>query len=298
MVIVKLNGGLGNQLFQYAAGLSLALKNNDVLKIDISGYKLNSKRRQIFRNLDILDFLISAPTATPYEISGIKYPFGFLSKVTRVIKQRFFKVYYIDWHPEILKKSGNIYLDGYFQTEKYFLDRVDSIFTELTLNPELSARIDHNIHQIAQESVSVSIHIRRGDYANDPKTRKYHLVCDANYYQRAIKEIENLYPNFHLFIFSDDLGWVRKNISLPSAITFVSKEAGARDALRPSQELLLMSKCHHHILSNSSFSWWGAYLNRSPYKTVLAPTLWNRGMSQPNILPVGWTPFAVQDDWT
>lgn len=295
MIIVKLNGGLGNQLFQYAAAYSLALKNKDYLKIDISGYSNSIIEKQIYRNFDLADFLISAEVASVEEVERAKNPLKLFSKFHRLIRQKVFKLYFVDWHPKILLKTGNIFLDGYFQSEKYFIDCVDNLMQELVLKPDLYSQIESLVETIISSPVSVSLHIRRGDYVENPKTSQHHLVCDIPYYVRAIELMRNKFPNLHLYIFSDDPDWVRSNLPLAVPATFVSKGKGIANSLRPSQEIVLMSKCHHHILSNSSFSWWGAYLNRSGKKVVLAPNVWNKGpIKQPNILPNGWISFPVE----
>lgn len=294
MIVVRLNGGLGNQLFQYSAACSIALKNKDVLKIDISGYQAGNNQRQIYRNLDIADFSISAQRASPEEAKRAKNPWGYFSRGARLIRQKLFKNYYVDWHPEILNQDGDIYLDGYFQSEKYFIDRVDLILREFVLKEDLYQEIASTIGNIQSIPCSVSLHIRRGDYVEDPRARQYHLVCDIGYYKRAIAAMQEKFPNLHLFIFSDDPDWVRNNLYLFTEATFISSKKGLINPLKPSQELILMSKCKHHILSNSSFSWWGAYLNRSPEKVVLAPSVWNKGpIPQPNILPEDWISFPV-----
>ena len=106
--------------------------------------------------------------------------------------------------------------------------------------------------------------------------------------------MQQKFPSLHLFIFSDDPDWVKKNLSLGEYTTFISSSKGIKNSLRPSQELVLMSKCNHHIISNSSFSWWGAYLNQSASKTVLVPDIWNNGyIAQPNIAPEEWVRFPV-----
>ena len=116
MIIVRLNGGLGNQLFQYAAACSLAKKNNDILKIDAAGYQRGKNQKQIYRNLDISDFSISAAIANSEEVKKIKNRWGYFSKLFRLFRQKILKLYYVDWHPAVLNQVGNIYLDGYFQS--------------------------------------------------------------------------------------------------------------------------------------------------------------------------------------
>lgn len=294
MIIIRLNGGLGNQLFQYAAAYSLASKNNDLLKIDVAGYQTDTNQKQIYRNLDIADFSISAEIASPVEVKKTKNRWGSFSKLLRLFRQKILKLYYVDWHPAILNQVGNIYLDGYFQSEKYFLGRFDRIVEEFTLKTDLYKEIEPIVNGIQSKPISVSLHIRRGDYAENPKTMKHHLVCDVGYYERAIKYMQQKFPSLHLFIFSDDPDWVKKNLFLGEHTTFISSSKGIKNSLRPSQELVLMSKCNHHIISNSSFSWWGAYLNQSASKTVLVPDIWNNGyIAQPNIAPEGWVRFPV-----
>jgi hypothetical protein len=297
MVISQLKGGLGNQLFQYAAGISLARNTNSLFKLDLSWYKRTFSSTETLRNIDICDFSITAQVANNLEISALKYPYGIFSKLARGFQKKVLKRYYVDWHPEILTQAGNVYLDGYFQTEKYFKSDLNVIFSEFTLKERFLDRIQPFEVLIRQSSPSVSIHIRRGDYANDSKTSRLFLVCDASYYQRAIIDMSNRVPNCHFFIFSDDIEWVKQNLVFPPSATFISSEKGDPNTLSSSQELVLISRCNHHILSNSSFSWWGAYLNQSVSKIVLAPDKWNNQyINQPNILPDGWIPFPVNEN--
>ena len=294
MVITKLKGGLGNQLFQYAAGFALAKKQDASFKIDVSGYESMPSRSQTIRKLDIQDFSITAPLASKPEIVNLKYPNGMISKISRAIEKKVLKRHYIDWHPNVLHKTGNIYLDGYFQSEKYFESEVAAIFSQFTLRQQWLDPIKSIEEYIVQDICSVSLHIRRGDYADDQKVRRHFLVCNANYYQRAIYYLLDRVPNSNFYIFSDDVKWVKQSLVLPGNVRFISSEKGDVNTLRPSQELILMSKCRHHILSNSSFSWWGAYLNKTTSKLVLAPDIWNNGyVAQPNILPESWVRFPV-----
>jgi hypothetical protein len=296
MVITKLKGGLGNQLFQYAAGFAFARNRHSSFKIDVSGYEKNPGRGETSRNLDIHDFLITAPVASAKEIEGLKYPNGVISKISRAIEKKVFKQYYVDWHPNLLQKTGHVYLDGYFQSEKYFQNHLIAIFDQFTLRQQWLDPIKEITESINQSIDSVSLHVRRGDYADNPKVSRNFLVCDAKYYQRAIYYLLERMPNCKFYVFSDNVQWAKQNLVFPGGVRFVSSAKGNVGALRPSQELILMSKCHHHILSNSSFSWWGAYLNKSPSKIVLAPDVWNNGyVAQPNILPESWLRFPVSE---
>jgi len=294
MIISKLKGGLGNQLFQYATGFSLAKKLDAPFKIDVSGYEKSISARETARNLDINDFSISANVASDDEILEIKYPKGIISRIGRVIEKKLLKNYYVDWHPQVLLKTGNVYLDGYFQSDKYFQSEVGAIFEQFSLRQQWLDPIQEIVELINQCNRSVSLHIRRGDYAGDSRVSRLFLVCNAQYYQRAISYFLERIPDCNFYIFSDDVQWVEHNLLLPSRATFISSENGDTNRLRPSQELVLMSKCKHHILSNSSFSWWGAYLNQSKEKIVLAPDIWNNGyVDQPNIAPEAWIRFPT-----
>jgi len=294
MVITKLKGGLGNQLFQYAAGFALARNLHSHFKIDISGYERVPSRGETMRDLDIYDFLITAPVASEQEIEDLKYPNGIISKIARSIEKKVLKRHYVDWHPNLLLKTGNVYLDGYFQSEKYFQSQLATIFDQFSLRQKWLDPIQEIGESINQCNDSVSLHIRRGDYANDPRVSRSFLVCDAQYYQRAIYYFLERLPNCNFYVFSDDVNWVRHNLVFSDNVIFISSEKRDVNSFRPSQELILMSKCQHHILSNSSFSWWGAYLNPSKSKIVLAPDVWNNGyVAQPNILPESWIRFPI-----
>jgi DNA-binding Lrp family transcriptional regulator len=291
MVVVRLNGGLGNQLFQYAAGFALAKKNGDVLKLDIGNYLREKNSRDIYRNFDLEDFLITAELGSLNEVRDLKNPYGIFSSVKRLFEKKILKKFYIDWHPEVLKRKGSIYLEGYFQSENYFLEIRNEIFGQFRLKPELYFKITSYIEEIKQHPVSISLHVRRGDYAENPRTREFHLVCDISYYERAIAEMQKIYPDMHLYIFSDDTEWVIENLPINAPATYISNKFLDK-SLKPSQELVLMSHCDHHILSNSSFSWWAAYLNLNPNKKVVAPSKWfgpaYEHFNTKDLLPKSW----------
>lgn len=296
MIILKLKGGLGNQLFQYAAGMAVASKNNDILKIDNSDYidKNRSFKRETLRKFDISDFMIKAQIASISEIQRIKYPYKSISAISRIMKQKILRQYYVDWHPNIFKKVGDLYLEGYFQSENYFTNISDLILSEYVLRPNLAAEIEPLLSIIKSVDVSVSIHIRRGDYVSNARVSRSHLICGKNYYEKALSEILRHYPSAHVFVFSDDQEWVKNNINFQCSCTLISSNPEFKISTKPSQELILMANCKHNIISNSTFSWWGAYLNRYEKKIILAPSVWTRGpYSQANILPEKWTILTI-----
>ncbi len=285
MIITKLKGGLGNQLFQYACGKVLSLKRHDSLKLDTQSYSQSNKSRDIKRTYGLKYFKINAPEATLDEIQRIKYPFGIFSKLERLVQAKILKKFYLDYHPEIFEiDKKDIYLDGYFQSQKYFMDIREELLLEISIsNP--SSLYKEFLFKINQTLLPISIHIRRGDYAIDPIVIKEFGSCSIDYYKRAIKYMTDNYPEATFFVFSDDIEWVKENLHISSPLSYVS-----RPDLKDFEEICLMSECKHHIIANSSFSWWGAWLNKNNDKTIIAPLKWTNIIPDPhpNLIPKTW----------
>lgn len=285
MVIIKLKGGLGNQMFQYTCARYLAEKNNDVLKLDLSWYRLDGiPSGDTVRHYGLDQFTISAQAASDEEIVRVGgRPSWFGSFVKKVVnKLRPITSYVFD--PRVLARRGDVYLEGFFQSEKYFKDIESIIRNEFRLKSAMGEAA-HLILQDIEQSNAISIHIRRGDYVTNNKASTFHGSCSPEYYRIAIdatiKRVE--LPKF--FVFSDDIARVKENIKIPSPVVYVSNSN-----IADHEELILMSKCKHNIIANSSFSWWGAWLNEHPQKMVIAPKQW---VSDPHIdtrdaIPAGW----------
>ncbi|MCX6712113.1 MAG: alpha-1,2-fucosyltransferase [Candidatus Vogelbacteria bacterium] len=179
--------------------------------------------------------------------------------------------------------ANNIYLDGYFQTEKYFKDFKKEIREDFTPKV-ISTTASDWTQKIKNGGNTISVHVRRGDYVGHKILGE---ICTIEYYQKAIEEISKLTEDPHFFIFSDDTMWVKENINLPNKIDYVSSPN-----LKDYEELVLMSICHHNIIANSSFSWWSAWLNLNPNKIVIAPAKWAHGKFNKkklsNIAPQTW----------
>jgi hypothetical protein len=278
MIIVNLKGGLGNQMFQYATGRAIALRNNTELKLDISGYanpKYNASETP--RSYELADFLIKENIASAEEIKKLKYPFGVCSKLWRFLRAKVLQQNFLDYHPEIFNKK-EYYLDGFWQSEKNFSEIRDVLLQEFTFKEGIDTSII--------ESDSLSMHVRRGDYATNPKTRAYHGLVSKEYYKKAFDCITEKTPIQKVYIFSDDPAWVRDNFDFIDVdVVYVSDMQ-----YKPGEEIILMSKCTHNIIANSSFSWWGAWLNQDPDKIVIAPQNWLRSGDAPhyNIIPKTW----------
>lgn len=290
-------GGLGNQLFQYAAGFALAKINNDVCKIDLSGFQRQTGGQGAVRFPDILALSISAPIAGHEESEMLRNPYGIVSLGARFVRQRICKRYYSDWHPEVLSLTGDVYLEGYFQCESYFSNCVGSLIQEFQLSPSMELQMVPLAQQMAGLRNPVSLHVRRGDYVSDANIRALHNICTLDYYKKAVAEMRRRVGVCDLVVFSDDIRWVRENLGLEGEVLYLSEGLTSSGApLTAPQEIAMMSRCRHHIIANSTFSWWGAYLNRQSDKIVIAPNIWSRSRIHPhrNILPRQWLKLPVE----
>lgn len=274
MITSKLISGLGNQLFQYAIGRQLALNGNTDLKLDISFFG-----NQNLRSYKLSNFNVKAAIATNEEILsylGLYSSKSLYAKVYRRIertrlkyKKRYFKEgeWWI-YEPELFKTPADVYIDGYWQHYKYFTDLHPQILDEITLKNPCSIEVEE-IAAKMKNSSSVAVHIRRGDYITDPSAHNFMGVLPVSYYTEAIKYLRVKITNPRFYFFSDDLDWVRENLITGDDMEVIEVKDG-KDYI----DLDLMSKCAHNIIANSSFSWWGAFLNRNPDKIVVAPAQW------------------------
>jgi len=283
MLIIKLKGGLGNQLFQYAFGRLIALKRGEDLKLDKD---ILGQRGDTYRAYGLDNFNIRAEIASREEVLKVKYPYGLISKALRFFKAKFLRIFHIGFEARMLKTKAR-YLEGFFQSYKYLESIRRELLEEISLKEDISLKYGDLLSEFNSLN-SVALHIRRGDYVNNPATKKAHFICDLSYYQKAISLIKvklnekNLTPKF--FVFSDDINWAKENFKSADFI-FVSRP----EFLDP-EELILMSKAKHNIISNSSFSFWSAWLNSNPEKIVIAPALWNRKYRRAykDLIPEDW----------
>lgn len=289
MVITNLIGGLGNQMFQYAAGRALSLKRNVSLRVDISGFA-NYGLHQGFELQRI--FNCPAEIASEADVRGIlgwQYPSSIRQLLSRPGMAAFrreglvVEPYFHHWQ-EIKNVPSGCYLTGYWQSEKYFLEvatQIRGYFSfRLTLENQ-NAELAKQINQVN----AVSLHVRRGDYAHNPKTMEKHGLCSLDYYQVAIRYVAERVTPPHFFVFSDDIGWVKNNLKIDFPHQYVDFNHGAESY----NDMRLMSMCKHHIIANSSFSWWGAWLNPLKDKIVVAPKHWFANQTDiQDLLPQGW----------
>jgi hypothetical protein len=176
---------------------------------------------------------------------------------------------HFQFDPQFLIFPDDVYLDGYWQSDLYFKDIRNILLSELQPIAKPGKENQALLEKMEEEN-SVALHIRRGDYLSNPLAAKHHGVCPLHYYQEAIQIIVSKVQNPHFYVFSDDLEWAKKNLDLQFPVIFVGNNKGDQAF----QDLRLISNCKHQIIANSSFSWWGAWLNLNPDRIVIAPKKW------------------------
>jgi hypothetical protein len=289
MIITNLIGGLGNQMFQYTAGRALSLKRNVSLRVDISGFA-NYGLHQGFELQRI--FNCPAEIASEADVRGIlgwQYPSSIRQLLSRPGMGAFrrkglvVEPHFHHWQ-EIKNVPSDCYLTGYWQSEKYFLEVATQMRGDFSFRLPLENQNAELAKQINQVN-AVSLHVRRGDYAHNPKTTKKHGLCSLDYYQAAIRYVAERVTPAHFFVFSDDIAWVKNNLKIDFPNQYVDFNHGAESY----NDMRLMSMCKHHIIANSSFSWWGAWLNPRMDKIVVAPKHWFVNQTDiQDLLPLGW----------
>lgn len=260
MIIMKYNGGLGNQMFQYAAAVSCAQRLGVQAKFDHSFFSKGYARAY---GMDIFgvepdavrDFRINAYWALRRYGDFKKFlGLNIYSEEDFAYEKRFEEI------------EDNTFIHGFFQSAKYFDEKL--VRSALTFKKAPEGLNAQTAQKIAASN-SVSIHIRRGDYVQKARYAKLYNHLDIEYYGTAKKIIKNKVENPQYFVFSDDIAWVKENMK-PENAHYIEHNSGDNSW----EDMRLMSLCKHNIIANSSFSWWGAYLNRNPQKIVVAPKLW------------------------
>jgi hypothetical protein len=289
MIIVKLMGGLGNQMFQYALGRSLSHKLDVEFKMDLSWFS-DAPVATTKRNYELAAFCIKASPATSDDLhrllgAGKSKLMNFMRNLNPFREKTFVQERWFQFDPLILTVQDDVYLEGFWQSEKYFEDVMETLRSEFVLHQSLDD-CGCQLESMIDGSESVSIHFRRGDYVTSESAKKLHGTCSLDYYRNAIAMLNTRISDPHFFIFSDDPSWVRNNFSLDFPSTFIS-QSGSRKAC---DDMHLMSKCRHHILANSTFSWWGAWLHGGKDNTVVAPKQWfiDGSINTSDLLPERW----------
>lgn len=269
LVVIQLSGGMGNQMFQYALYLHLKALGKNVKIDDKTEYEGRDNARPI--RLDVFDAKYETPSETEMLCLTDSY-LDVVSKIRRKLTGRKTAEYKEKsqlFDSEVLKKD-RAYLVGCWQSEKYFADIKEEVRKAFTFKDIALSEKMREYEKQMTETNSVSLHIRRGDYLEVSDV--YGGICTPQYYEKAMKQMEEWNPDCHFFVFTNDVAWVREHYKQKN-LTIVEgndEDAGFID-------MYLMTKCKHYILANSSFSWWGCYLNSSKEKKVIAPSQWFRG---------------------
>ena len=272
MVIVRLTGGLGNQMFQYAAGRALADRLGAELLLDTRAFEhalaLNAYTR---RDYALAPFNVRTRLATAADLNN--WPLwvveiGMRLRLVRPLFRRWHFESGITYDPSMLALHEPVFLVGYWQSERYFSDIADRIRADFTLRQPLAGTND-GLLELARADGSVGLHVRRGDFISLNDAAQVHGLCSVDYYRRAISLVRDHCPECRFLVFSDDPDWARAELPLDPSAVFVTGNAE-----KPEQDLALMSACKHHIIANSSFSWWAGWLGYSPGQIVIAPNPW------------------------
>lgn len=293
-VITRLMGGLGNQMFQYATGLAVARRLGVPLLLDRT-------------------FLDSRPpemnwTPRDVELDVFPIPIAFaderqVERIRRELDERWYRVARrllpglfprrcmvqrgTGYDLAVFTHQAPLYLEGFWQNERYFLPLAGELREKAFVPKEAPSADNTRLLDAIKSGNSASIHIRRGDYVENPEASGYHGTCSLEYYTAAAKLLAEEQGVDRFFVFSDDPEWARTNLDLPRPVTVVGHNTGRESHW----DLFLMRHCRHYIIANSSFSWWGAWLNPSEDKVVIAPKTWFKGTGTPasDIIPPGWT---------
>jgi len=287
MIISNILGGLGNQMFQYAMGKSLSINNNEEFKIDIRNFKKYFRKFELnlvfdceinFASKNDLENILSWQKKLFFQKLLKMKLFKFLRKKNFIVEP------YFHYWKDVNKLKQNLYLYGYWQSEKYFIKNEKIIRKNFQFKQPLTNK-NFIISNEIKNSNSISLHIRRGDYLTDKKN-SFVGVCSVDYYKKAISIISSKIINPVFYIFSDDMQWVKKNFTNNLNNKFIDHN----DNQKSHFDLQLMSLCKHNIIANSSFSWWGAWLNSNANKIVIAPQKWfqHGPLITKDIIPNSW----------
>lgn len=316
MIVVRMRAGLGNQLFQYAIGRRLALESGEELLLDTTWFDADHES-VASRHFNLPAFDVDARIATHedlrriFDVGGVPVPRTLVHCLNRSAEvvdvspsepvaracASLLDYYWeirrdppdeddVSWPyerrfcPRILDVRGDAYLAGFWQSPKYFDDVADTIRRDLRVSdpprgPNAAVAAD------IEAGTAVGVHVRRGDFA------RRGVALPASYYETAAATLaDRLADDASYFIFSDDPSWAEANVNLPAETTYVTHNDGETDY----EDLRLLRRCDHQIVANSTFSWWGAWLNENPDKRVLIP--WERTPETIDFFPEGWETVA------
>jgi hypothetical protein len=282
---------MGNQMFQYSCGRALAIRYNTDLCLDISNLVKNGPNGHTSRSFELEVFDLDSSVADSKMIRALKpFIYRLINVASLIIRSkgiqtdRYFVEHGSGYNSAINNISRDCYLSGYWQSQKYFIEIEDIIRNDFKFRKNIEGRNSLWLEKI-RNSNSISLHIRRSDYVNN-MFHDIHGTCSLNYYNEAIQYIINSVQYPYFFIFSDDVEWARNNLKIEHPCEFIFGNTGKSSFI----DMRLMSMCKHNIIANSSFSWWGAWLNPNPDKIIVAPKKWliDSSVNTKDLIPFNW----------
>lgn len=281
MIISRLHGRLGNQMFQYAAAAGLAARLGTTVAID--------SREAIARGEGVLTRVFDLPLTDPDTLPPLKSQnpirYGLWRKFGAAPK--FLRENGLGYNASLETAPDASYLHGYWQCDRYFA-HIDSDIRAAFTFPDFTNTQNAEMAAQIAETPSIALHVRRGDYVS----LNAHVLCDQAYYTAALTRIlSDLIETPTVFVFSDDPDWARDNLDLPTQKVVIDFNGPDTDF----EDMRLMSLCDHNIIANSSFSWWSAWLNTNPNKIVTGPSSWfgDPNLQNPDILPATWNKISA-----
>jgi hypothetical protein len=266
MVVVQLIGGLGNQMFQYAFGRTLVIYRSDMLFLHLArlpAFAIGDALQSSSRSFGLDVFNIAAEITTLDKLQSER------ANVIWTITECG-----CGYFPEVLRESrnhSNLGLIGWWESEKYFLENAETIRNDFTFKDTYNSPYPASLVTEITQSDSVCVHIRRTDVL---KATNMKGPLELDYYTHAVEVVRERIPSARAFVFSDDIAWCKEHVVLSMPTTFVSSE-NTRE-LHPADDLYLMSLCKHFVIANSTYSWWAAWLGKTPEKLVITPRRWFR----------------------
>jgi len=296
---VMIYGGLGNQMFQYALNVALNQKGNkSTISLSTFFYNFHHKNGFDLNNA----FKLNLPFSIKFYYFLLRFGRIFYqNNISAKILERFITQYqkktnHIYKEKEEFIYDGNVFkqdsslLIGTWQAEEYFKDIREAVLKEFVFNQPKDS-INKKLTKEIQNCNSVSIHVRRGDYFSADWANTHAVLKDENYYINSINYLNSKIENAHYYIFSDDISWVKQNLKFKRC-TFIEHNTNKYSYI----DMYLMSLCRHNIIANSTFSWWGAWLNKNPNKIVVTPKQWLIDKSCEGIFPPSWIKINVQKE--
>lgn len=290
MIIIKLQGGLGNQMFQYAFGSLIAKKSKTKLLIENSIYSIVEKKEGFTpRNFELSIFDNEYVFAEKKDVSLFNN-LSFINRIKRKLNLNYPKKFIeegFEYSEKAHSLESPVCVVGYFQSFKYFNGFENYIKSLFIFSEDKLSKENIDLIPILKKENTIAVHIRRGDYISDVVTNQFHGSCSFEYYMQAISVLSSKVKNPSFVFFSDDIEWVKENFkTLRFDKMFIDQNIDSNSWV----DMYLMSICSHNIIANSSFSWWGAWLNPNPQKIVIAPQKWFQAkeIDINSIIPEKW----------